>query len=704
VNDRTEQKESSAAKVVVNRLSQARVIGAALILSAIVIWTFLPSLDNGFIEFDESAYVEQLFTQGGLTTSNVARAFTEPVAANWHPLTVLSHLLDCSLYGLEPAGHHLTNLFLHTLNSVLLFLLLRQWTRSTWCGLLASALFALHPLRVESVAWISERKDLLSGLFWILTLWAYGKYTYCMRKAPEHQPAAHLANAFRSSFYWLALLLFALGLMSKPVMVTLPFVLLLVDVWPLDRWKAIPWKSLATEKLPFLILAAVLSLITFFVQRSGGMMTEMAGIPVEGRILNAMVSYTRYLRKLLWPVDLCALYPHPGHWPTGVALGAAFTLAAIFSIVMLLRRRTVAPTIGLLWFLGTLVPMIGIVQVGPQSIADRYTYIPSIGVVIAVVFGLMEAVRSRKLQQVLMGAGIIAAMSCIAITRYQIGFWKDDVSVWSRAIEVTQNNFSAHYRLARALGRHGNVDAAIPEYNRAVEIKPDFAEGHCSLGKALALAGRLTEAAAHFRRTLQLQPGHIVAENNLGNLLLRQGKADEALNLFQDALKREPNNPATHANLGYAFLKTGNIDEALRHLQAAVRIQPDNTAAQNNLGWLLSQRGQTDEAIACFQTVLKFEPGSAEAHNNLAGALLAKGETERAIGEFKAAAELQSDSPEIHRNLGFALHRAGRLDEAIAQFQLALKLNPNYAEARAELESTLRLKAERQTSPAAPAR
>ena len=662
-----------------------------LLLFATVVGVFFPSLGNGFIEFDDSIYVfNNDHVKNGFSLANLAWAFSTVTSGNWHPLTWCSHMLDCQIFGLAAWGHHLTSVLLHALNTALLFLVLRRMTGRQWASLAVAALFGLHPMRVESVTWICERKDLLCGTFWLLTLWAH------VRFVEESRGTGHKAKWF----YVASLTFFLCGLMSKPAMVTLPFVLLLLDFWPLRRWEKGSVTKLVTEKIPFFLLMALVCVVTFIAQKHTGMMKQLSDLPFGACVENALVSYARYLGKTIWPVDLCALYPHPVWWPSWVVIGATLLIIGVSAFVVAQRKQRPYLLTGWLWYLGALVPMIGLVQVGSQSMADRYSYLPIIGVIIALVWAVTELTRNWRLAAPLIGG--TALLVCIALTHRQISYWKSNESIWRQALTVTGNNFEAHYRLGRALALQGDLGAATLEFNEVTVLRPNFAEGHYSLGKALALQGRLDEALAQFLRATELEPDNVVALNNLGNILLQKGQTDDAMIYFRRALEIQPDNAPAHSNLGYALFQKGRVDEAIDQLQRAVEIQPQNSSAHNNLGAIFLRKGEPARAIVHFQTVLKLEPASAEAHNNLANALLSIGQLDEAVREFSAALALSPGSAEIHRNLGYALSKRGRLDDAIKEFEEAIRLRPDYAEARTNLAITLDLKQKSAASPVQP--
>ena len=663
----------------------------ALLLFAVVVGTFLPSLRNEFIEYDDSVYVyNNEHVKPGLSWDGIVWSFSDVSTGNWHPLTWFTHMLDAQLYGGAAWGHHLTSVLLHAINTTLLFVVLRRITGAVWASVAAAVLFGLHPMRVESVTWICERKDVLSGFFWIVSLWAYGRFV--------EEASKPTTKAKR--FYLVSILLFFCGLMSKPVMVTFPCVLLLLDFWPLERWKTMRFGKLIVEKLPFFLLTALVCSLTYVAQKHTGMMNPLADLNLSERLQNTPVAYIRYLAKAFWPIDLCALYPHPGQWPIVLVLGSLVLVAAITVFVFLQRKQRPYLLTGWLWFLGTLVPMIGIVQVGAQSMADRYSYIPIIGICIALGMSVANLAKNSGLTPAWLCIGGVALV-CAMLTRQQISYWHDNASVWRRAIAVTDRNFEAHYRLARALAIQGDLDAAIVEFNTVVELRPGFAEAHYSLGKALALKGQLDQALARFQRAVEIDPSNVVALNNVGNILLQRGRFNEAMGNFRRVLEIQADNGPAHSNLGYALVQLGQVDEAIAHLQKAVEFQPRNSSAHNNLGSVYLRRRDFTGAVTEFQIVLQLEPDSVEACNNLGSSYLALGKLEEAIQTFRAAIALQPGSAELRRNLGFALSQQGRLDEAIREFEEAVRLKPDYVDARTQLDNARAKKVAAETVPPA---
>jgi protein O-mannosyl-transferase len=667
-----------------------------LVLGTIAV--YWPANRCGFINYDDDLYVtSNAHVQAGLSLGGIQWACLNPVASNWHPLTVLSHTLVWQVFGSNPWGHHLTNVLLHALNAGLVFWLFQRMTGARWRSLLVAALFAIHPLRVESVAWVAERKDVLSAGFALLTLIAYTCYVQLQSLKSKVQrlksevssyvpeTADHVTrftlHAPRSTlhasiFYLLSLFFFALGLMSKPMLVTLPFVMLLLDYWPLGRMQNAEcriengqtsdtlWVTrntllrLVGEKSPFFVLAALASVMTYVVQQHEGSLAAGQGLPLGARAGNALISYCRHLGKLFWPTDLAVFYPHPGYWPLGEVLLAGGVILAISVLLLLLRRRLSFLLVGWLWFIGMLVPVIGLVQTGGQALADRHSYLPSLGALILAGWGACELTRRWRYQRLAFSiAGCAAIVLCVALTRQQIGYWRDGEVLFRHALAVTERNDFAHNGLGVALDSKGQTDEAIHQFQEAIGLKPGDADAHNNLGVALSKVGQSDEAISQYREALRLKPDDAKAHFNLGTALGRKGQTEEAISQYQEAIRLKPNYAEAHSNLGVAFGRKGQTDDAIHQFQEAIRLKPGDANAYCNLGIALTRKGKLDEAVSALQTAIRFNPAHAEAHNKL----------------------------------GVALDRQKRTGEAIAQYREALRLKPQYAEAQNNLTRALNL-------------
>jgi Flp pilus assembly protein TadD len=569
------------------------------VLAAATLFAYEQVRRNEFVYDDVHYITNNPPVQAGITRESFVWAFTTSHQANWHPLTWLSHMLDCELFGLNPLGHHLPNVFLHIINSFLLFWVLKRMTGAVWRSAFVAAVFALHPLRVESVAWAAERKDVLSGFFWMVTMAAYARYV--------ERP--HITR------YLPVVLSFALGLMAKPMLVTLPFVLLLLDYWPLGRFRPgsrlenikppqtkidaerrrTSASRLVAEKVPLFVLVAMSSVVTFVVQRSGGAMSMMGGgsLTLDVRVLNALVSYLAYIGKTIYPSGLAVFYPYPtGNLPLWKPIVSAVILAWVSLVVVFAARRRRYLVVGWLWYLGTLVPVIGLVQVGAQAMADRYTYLPLIGIVIMVTWGVSELVAKWNVRGKALGAAAaIVLVALLACTRTQVGYWRNSFTLYGRAIEVTDDNYAAYYNLARAEVKTGKVDEAVAHLKQAVRIVPENPDVHCNLGVALGLQNNLDEAIAHLREAVRIKPDFAKAHNNLGIALARRGDIDEAARHCTEALRIQPDFARAHYILSYIRASQGQLDEALEHCNEALRIQPDLTDAYELRERLIQQLG-----------------------------------------------------------------------------------------------------------------
>ncbi len=562
-------------------------IAAALVLlTAAVFWQVR---NHDFIPYDDDVYVyENPHLWQGLTVESIRWAFTTGRASNWHPLTWISLLADYERFGLNPSGFHLVNLFFHALNTVLLFVLLHRLTGSHWRSALVAALFALHPLHVESVAWIASRKDVLSTLFWFLTTLAYVGYV--------RQPSLPR--------YVLMASLFALGLMSKPMLVALPLTLLLLDFWPLGRFKSSGadeqahqaqhrrFGSLVLEKVPLLVLSIVSSAMTYAVQQRGGAMSTFEGIPLGERIANAVVSYTVYIQKMFWPSDLAVFYPHAAEQLTFGQVGAA-ALVLVTMTVVAYRLRQSQPYFltGWLWYLGTLVPVIGLVQVGAQSMADRYTYVPLIGLFIVIAWGIAEvAARWPRLKALVVALSISAVVGCGALTWKQLGYWRNGETLFRRTLEVTQDNWIAHNNLGTLLVKQGRYDEAEEHFGRAVSIYPQVSQLHNNLGFALSRQGKRDSAIVHLREAIRLAPNDENALLNLGSTLEEAGREDEALQLYEAVLSDYPDLHDLRYNYALLLARRGEREAAVKQFEMLLAQRPEDEAVRGEIEKLRVER------------------------------------------------------------------------------------------------------------------
>ena len=649
--------------------------GVCLFLALAVWAVFGQTLHHGFV-YDDGGYVsENPIITKGLHWQGVVWAFTHSHGGNWHPLTTLSHMLDCQLFGLNPRGHHLTNVLLHTASVLLLFLVLRKMTGALWRSAFVAAVFAIHPLAVESVAWVAERKDMLSGLFFMLTLWAYWRYTQ-KQAAGSQGPLSFL----RSPAYWLTLLLFALGLMSKPMLVTLPFVLLLLDYWPLRRFTMDDARftlgQVACEKVPFLLLAAADSVATVWAQHGAHAIMSGQVLDLRSRMGNALIAYASYLGQMIYPAGLAALYPHPGNrvsvWRVGLSL---LVLIVMSAGVLAGRRKWPYGVVGWLWYLGMLVPVIGLVQVGVHARADRYNYLPRIGLYLLVAWGLVDLMSGRRGRKVALGLAAGLALGGLTVAaRVQTAYWKDAIRLWRHAVDVNAHNALAHDSLGVALAEQSQMDEAIRQFHEALRLQPNYAEFHFDLGVALTQQGKLADAIQHLEHALELKPAYAEADNSLGSALAQEGKLAEATQHFERALQLRPDFPEARNNLGTALAQQGKLADAILNYERALQLRPDFPEAHNLLGLSLAQQGKLAEAIQHFERALQLKPDFADANNSLGTALAQQGKPAEAIQYFERALQLDPDDPRVHINLAVALARQGKSAEAIPHLQQALNL------------------------------
>ena len=554
---------------------------------------YWPVTSFPFIRFDDNEYIyENPVTQAGLKWSGFVWAFNGIHVGNWHPLSWLSHMLDCQIFGLNAGGHHLVNVLFHTANALLLFLFLRATTGAHWRSAVVAALFAWHPLHVESVAWVAERKDELSTFFWLLTLMAYARYVLGSDKwrVASDKPADPLFTRHSSLFYWLALLFCALAMLYKPMAVTLPFTLLLVDVWPLKRMQNAECrmqnlKKLLFEKIPFFLLSFALCAVTFLAQRSAG---AVSPVELSSRLGNVPVAYARYLANAFWPSDLAIVYPYVYRWPIAAIAGATLLLVLVSALAIRLLGQRPWLAAGWFWFLGTLVPVIGFVQVGAQSMADRYFYIPSIGLFIVLVWGVTEFCAARPNGKIMLSLiGGSALLGCVLATAVQINYWRNSETLFLHALDVTRNNYVAANALGKVYEMKGDNVRALVLYREAVRIEPRYANGQYNLGLCLILFGLNDQAFEHLAAAAQNDPGNADAQYNLGVFFLQNQRWADAAHGFETTLRLRPEFAPAHLHLAEALVALGKFPEAAAQYREALRRQPD-VAARKKLEALLT--------------------------------------------------------------------------------------------------------------------
>jgi Flp pilus assembly protein TadD len=592
------------------------VLGVDLLLVAGIVFAYAQVGRFDFVNFDDQFYVyDNELVRAGLTVEGVRYAFGSIHAATWHPLTTLSHMLDCQVFGLEPGWHHLVNVLLHALDTVLLFHLVRRLTGRTAPSALVAAVFGFHPAHVESVAWISERKDVLSAFLFIVTLFAYRRYA--------ERPTA--------GRYLSVAACLALGLLAKPMLVTLPLVLLLLDFWPLRRWAGrpgdvhtsdamgFPPARLLLEKAPLLGLSLAASLVTVIVQHRGGAMVSLTELPLAARVANAAVSYVRYLRLLVWPSDLAVIHPLTTVPSWGQAVAAGGGLAVLTGLAWRLGRRAPPAAVGWLFYVVTLLPVIGVLQVGTQALANRYTYLPFIGLSLAVFHGVDAWLERRPRLRpgaAAVAVGLVAAMLLRA--RVEVSYWRSPETLFRRALEVTRDNHIAHKTLGDALRKEGRLDEAHAHYLEAVRLHPRDASALDALAVSLATRGEWAAAAERLHEAAGLPDASAAVLNNLGAVLRQRGRLEEAESVLRRALELEPGNLEATNNLAMTLGDLGRVEAALPYLRAVVRQQEDLAPPRYRLGVALARLGFRHEAEEQLRAALAINPDHEEARAALA--------------------------------------------------------------------------------------
>jgi tetratricopeptide (TPR) repeat protein len=665
----------------------------SLLLIVLTAAAFSPVLNNDFVNYDDPLYVtKNSRVQEGLTPASLGWAWTTTSVANWHPLTWMSLELDYQIYGLNPRGYHLTNLLLHLANTVLLFWALLRLTGARWPSALVAALFAVHPLHVQAVAWIAERKEVLSALFGMLTLLAYSWYV----KQPSVRSYVFVAGSL------------ALGLLAKPMLVTMPFVLLLLDYWPLGRFSFGPQlrptgnkstrlakgsttrfagitltdsdRKVVLEKIPLLVIVAASCIMTVIAQRKGGAVSSLTGLSLWARCANAFVSYVRYLGSTFWPSGLVPFYPHPGEdipvWQP--ALAALLLIGMTIFALRYARRHPYLP-VGWFWYVGMLVPVVGFVQVGFQAGADRYTYLPLIGIFIMVSWALAEAAVRWNLQTAAYALAGCAVGACVLLSFFQARRWHDSIGLWQYTVRVTPRNAIAKVNLGTALEVAGQEEEAMRLYEEAVRDDPRTDLAHTNLGRLLASRGSLDAATEHFEAAIRLRPDSPLAHARFGVALASQGKIQEAVQHFQEAVRLDPEYGPAHTSLGSLLGRMHQLPEAIYHSREALRINPRDVEAHINLGAALESDGQLPESTEQYRSALRLDPGNANAHNNLGAVLDRQGDLRGAESEYRDAVQLDPDYVLARINLGGALERLGQPGQALEQYRKAMRVPPKEA-------------------------
>lgn len=667
-----------------------RTVGIYLILILSTIIAYWGVSNNDFISYDDHDYIsENTHVQQGLNAENIVWAFTTGSQGNWHPLTWISHMADCQLFGTNATWHHLHNLLLHLVNVLLLFELMRRMTGAVWRSAFVAAAFALHPMHVETVAWVAERKDVLSTLFWLLTTAAYLKYV----KRP------------RASTYLPVMILLALGLMAKPMLVTLPLTLLLLDYWPLERMKTrktdtrgkaklkqLPLKTLIAEKIPLLIISLISCVITYVVQHKGGAMllAEKGVAPLNIRFANTFVSYIAYIVKLFCPVKLAVLYPFPSEGLAPYKPIAACVILILITIVVI-RTASRKPYLltGWFWYVITLVPVIGIIHVGFQAYADRYTYLPYTGLFIIIAWAATDMFgRMKHAKGILSGLAVVLFAAMIMITRCQVEHWKDSKTLFQNTLNVTQKNYIIHHNMGIEFAAEGESDQAIEHYRKALQANPTYVKPLNNLGNEYKSLGRLDEAVDYYLQAIEIDPTYAKAHYNLGIVQGMLGRTDEAIISYRRVLQIHPDNANFHNSLGEALASKGS-PEAMSHFQKAVEIDSDHHVAYHNLGLELASRGDLDKAFECFQKTIAIKPDFVEAYNNIGNVFLMQKKNKQAIEYYSKTIELNPRHPLAHYNLALVLESQGKIREAADHLRQYLEEIPDNESARQKLEQLM---------------
>ncbi|HEX4342864.1 MAG TPA: tetratricopeptide repeat protein [Verrucomicrobiae bacterium] len=682
-----------------------------LMLALVTVVLYRKVLGFDFIDYDDNLYVvNNEHVQRGLSWSNVSWAFHTTELASWYPLMWLSFMLDVTLFGRGAAGPHFVNLLFHAANAVLLFLTLLRLTDAKWRSAMVAALFALHPLHVESVAWVAERKDVLSTFFGLLSVWMFTVYVKGRIRDPVHRTGRP------DRYYWWSLGFFVLALLSKPMQVTLPCVLLLLDFWPLKRMGRVPMAGLIREKIPFFVLSLVFAWVTVGVHHEADALVTLTDISIPMRLQNALVYYARYLGKTFWPAELVLPYPASAG-SVGLTLGSVFLVVGLCVGAWWTRKRYPFLFTGWFWFVGTLFPVIGIIAWGSQSIADRFTYVPLIGIFIAVVWGTAKLLRRGKFPKMVpcaLAAGVLVL--CGWRTVGQLDYWRDSETLFRHTLVSGDENTVAHFCLAEQLMKTGRKAEATEHFRRAIELSPNVigvlqgagrswfeakdyddailcfqrilsisstnTTAMCSLGDAWVEVGKTAEAMGEFTNALRLDPKFVRAYCGLGNALAVLGKNDEALQNYTEALRLDPDSALAHYDLGNVLLKTGDTNGAMLNYASALQSEPTFAEAENNLGNVMLRLGRVSEAAEHFQAVTEYEPGHVEAHVNLASALARQRNLGGAVAEYSEALELDPNLVEAHFNVAVVLAQLGRREEAVAHLKEVLRLRPDLAVAK----------------------
>jgi len=639
--------------------------------------------DFSFVNIDDSLYVENnRHVKTGLNIQNIKWAFTVATRITnfWAPLTWLSIILDYELYGMNAGGYHLTNLLLHLANTLLILLVFYKMTGALWQSAFIAAMFALHPLHVESVAWVTERKDVLSTLFWLLTMWTYTSYT----------------RSRDGRRYLLAFFCFVLGLMSKPMLVTLPFVLLLLDFWPLNRiqlsnpgvfFRAL--FNLVYEKILFFVVIVGFSISTFITQNKGDVLPPLSHISAFLRIENVIVSYTKYLWKTIWPFGLTVAYPYPDFLPLWQVITSLIILLLISFLSVYFRKKAPWMIVGWLWYLGALVPVLGIVVIAEQAMADRYTYIPLIGIFIMIAWGIPELLKCLLKKKIFIPVFFSCSVLLMTLlTANQIRYWKNSQSLFEHVVSVTEKNFLAYNNLGLAYQNQGKTAEAIELFKKSIHIKPRYASAYNNLGVALESIGKADRAADLYATAIQLEPEFKNPYVNLAFVLLHQGKPEEAIKYCREAIRLDPDFTEAYILLGDIYAKLGQIKASINMYGKALQLDPNSASAHNHMGSALLGTNQIEKAILHFQSAIKLEISDWKYRKNLETALNIKRNLDNQITATLKAVDEQPDNMELYVTLANLYKKKGQPEKAIKPFQQVLSMNPGSIPALSGLAST----------------
>lgn len=667
--------------------SRVSLICLLLVLANITVYYQVYTFD--FVNYDDPEYVQQNQNiKNGITSESLKWAFTTGYACFWHPLTWISHMLDYQLFGADSAGHHLTSLIFHIVNTLLLFLVLKQMTKVIWPSAFVAALFALHPLHIESVAWVSERKDVLSTFFWFLTMWAYVRYT--------HHP--------RITVYLLMIVFFVLGLMSKPMLVTLPFVFLLLDYWPLSRIRfknenmrgeySLP--RLVTEKVPLFAIALTACAAAYIAQKAGRAIPSGESYTLPIRLANAAISYIQYIVKMVWPVNLAMFYPHPGKDISFLyAAASALLLLVVTVIVLRFSRNHRYLLTGWLWYIGALVPVIGIVQVGRHAMADRYTYVTMTGLFIIIAWGIPDLLEKLPHKKIILWTFSLIVLSVLAVSAHlQTRCWRDNITLCENALEVTDENYRAHFCISLSLIEQDRLDEAIWHCNEAIRINPDCYEAYNNLGVALCGAGRFDDAIRTYKTVIEREPDLAISHGNLASILESRGAYSEAAEHCRIALETMDTIPIRKI-LASALLHLARYDEAIIEYRKILTAAPDDAGVLVDLGCALARSGKYEQAISVSDDALQIDPNFANAHMNLGFAFIGTGRFAEAEKEYEKVLSQQPENALAHSELAVALFHQDKLDRAVEHLNTALRVDPNNKPARDNLSFILAEKQKR---------